>query len=72
VSVTFVFAENCAEHVPGQLIPAGLLVTVPVPVAVTVNGYVLFEKFAPTDSAPFMSILQPPVPEQAPVQPVKL
>jgi hypothetical protein len=41
VSVTDVPELNDAEHVPGQLMPAGLLVTVPVPVpaSVTVNVY---------------------------------
>jgi hypothetical protein len=37
VSVTCVFCGKLAEHVEGQLIPAGLLVIVPLPVAVTVN-----------------------------------
>ncbi len=35
--VTCVFGAKSAEHVPGQLIPAGLLVTVPVPVTATVR-----------------------------------
>lgn len=40
VSVTFVPLEKLALQVPGQLIPLGLLVTVPVPEAgeVTVNS----------------------------------
>jgi len=63
---------NWAEHVPGQVIPAGLLVIVPDPVAVTVSGYELAEKVAPTVLAPFMSTLQPAAPEQAPVHPAKL
>jgi phage tail protein X len=39
VSVTCVFCAKLALHVEGQLIPAGLLVTVPAPTAgaVTVN-----------------------------------
>jgi len=37
VSVTCVFGAKPAEQVPGQLIPAGLLVTVPVPVTATVT-----------------------------------
>jgi hypothetical protein len=37
VSVTCVLGAKSAEHVPGQLIPAGLLVTVPVPVTATVS-----------------------------------
>jgi hypothetical protein len=38
-SATWVFCAKLAEHVVGQLIPAGVLVTVPVPVpaAVTVS-----------------------------------
>jgi hypothetical protein len=53
------------------LIPAGLLVTVPVPEAgaVTVSGYVVVENFAPTVWAPVIVTLQLAVPEQAPVQP---
>ena len=35
VRVTFVPAGKLAAHVPGQVIPAGLLVTVPEPVTVT-------------------------------------
>ena len=37
VSVTFVFGAKPAVHVAGQLIPAGLLVTVPEPVRETVS-----------------------------------
>jgi hypothetical protein len=37
VSVTWAFCANAAEHVPGQVMPAGVLVTVPVPETVTVN-----------------------------------
>jgi hypothetical protein len=37
VSVTCVFGAKLAEHVPGQLTPAGLLTTVPVPVTATVR-----------------------------------
>jgi hypothetical protein len=37
VSVTWAFCANAAEHVPGQEMPAGVLVTVPVPETVTVN-----------------------------------
>src|SRR3954471_13573415 len=32
LSVTWVFSGNAAEHVAGQLVPGGVLVTVPVPV----------------------------------------
>jgi hypothetical protein len=37
LSVTWVFCRKLAEHVVGQLIPAGLLVTVPVPVPASVT-----------------------------------
>jgi hypothetical protein len=37
LSVTIVFCGNTSEHVPGQLIPAGLLVTLPDPDTATVN-----------------------------------
>jgi len=40
VSVTSLFCGKVAEHVVGQLIPAGLLVTVPVPVPATVTEMV--------------------------------
>ena len=70
--VTLVFGVNPAEHVPGQLIPAGPLVTVPDPVVATVSGYELAEKFAPTASAPFILTLQLAIPEQPPVHPAKV
>jgi hypothetical protein len=38
VSVTRVPLTKLAEHVAGQVIPAGLLVTAPVPVSPTVKG----------------------------------
>jgi multidrug efflux pump subunit AcrA (membrane-fusion protein) len=37
VKLTTVDGVNNAEHVPGQLIPVGLLVTVPVPVPAKVT-----------------------------------
>jgi len=37
LSVTWVFGVKLAEHVVGQLIPAGVLVTVPVPVPASVT-----------------------------------
>ncbi len=43
LSVTCVFCGKLAEHVAGQLIPAGLLVTVPVPVPAMVTDMVTFE-----------------------------
>ena len=72
MSETFVPDEKLAVHVPGQLIPAGLLVTVPVPDAVTVSAYEAAEKVAPTVSAPVISTMQPAVSEQAPLQPVNV
>jgi hypothetical protein len=67
-------AENPAAQVPGQLIPAGLLVTVPVPEAGggTVNWYVERENPAEAVSAAIMEMLQADVPEQAPLQPVNV
>jgi hypothetical protein len=71
VSVTFVPESKFDAQLPGQLIPAGLLVTVPVPEAgaVTLSGYVVVENFAPTVWELVMVTLQLAVPEQAPVQP---
>lgn len=59
-----------AEHVAPQLIPAGLLLTVPEPDTVTLTGLGAGAKFAPTDNAEFIVTAQAPVPEQAPDQPV--
>ena len=61
-------------QLPGQLIPAGLLVIVPVPAdgAVTVNAYEVVENFAPTVWALIILTLQLAVPEQAPVQPANV
>jgi len=61
-----------AEHVVGQLIPTGLLVTVPVPVpdTVTVNP-VPAVKVGVTDTAAFMVTVHVPVPVQPPLQPLK-
>src|SRR5512144_2854055 len=39
VNVTVVFAEKVLEHCLPQLIPFGLLVTIPLPVLVTVSAY---------------------------------
>ena len=59
-------------QVPGQLIPAGLLVTVPVPLpdVVTVNAAPVVNAAA-TLSAAVMVRLQVDVPEHAPLQPAK-
>ena len=72
VSVTCVFCGNAAEHVVGQLIPGGLLVTVPLPDPdiVTVNCSPGL-KAAPTVWSAVIETVQAPVPEQAPFQLVK-
>ena len=65
VKVTCVPLAKFAEHVAGQLIPAGALVTVPVPVpaAVTVNPkFGLTLKLAVTDVAAVIVNVQLPVP----------
>ena len=66
-----------ALQVAPQLIPAGALATVPVPVPLreTVSGNCVtgvMVNAASTLAAAFKVTLQLPVPEQAPVQPVKL
>ena len=51
-NVTWVLLAKLAEQVPGQLIPAGLLVTVPVPTPLRVTATVPNgEKVAVTDPA---------------------
>jgi hypothetical protein len=57
--------------------PAGLLVTVPLPfpVSLTSRVFVILDcsvKIAVTERAVTMDTMQAPVPEQAPVQPMKL
>jgi hypothetical protein len=72
VSVTCESAPNSPAHVPGQLIPAGVDVTVPAPLPVSRTS-----SFSPTANDPWMSkllvatITQEPNPEQSPDQPVK-
>ena len=72
IKVTTVLLVKFAVHVPGQLMPAGLLVTVPVPfpARVTVSGNSNL-KVAVTDSDALIVTEHVPVPEQAPLQPVK-
>jgi len=72
VKVTRVPLVKFAVHVPGQLMPAGPLVTVPVPfpARVTVSGNSNL-KVAVTDSDELRVTEHVPVPEQAPLQPVK-
>jgi hypothetical protein len=75
VSVIAVPLAKFAAHVVGQLIPAGLLVTVPppVPASVIVSEKPLLLKFAVTDSAAVNVIVQAPVPSHpAPVNPVNV
>lgn len=69
VSVTAALVATFALQVPGQLMP--LPATVPVPVTVTFTGKELGMKSALTDWAEFIVTEQAPVPEQAPLQPLK-
>lgn len=71
VSATCVFCGKAAEHVPGQLIPAGLLVTVPVPETLTVSGYAGLN-VAATAIAALTVTEQVPVPEHAPLHPLNV
>src|SRR5947208_11519601 len=74
VSVTAVPPAKLAEQVAPQLMPAGLLVTVPVPVPAfeTVSVEVWSEKVAVTVVAAEIVTVQVPVPAQPPpLQPVK-
>jgi hypothetical protein len=76
VRVTEVPPLKFAVHVLGQLIPAGALLTVPVPVpaTVTISGKAVEEtlKVAVTDLAAVMETEQAPTPEQAPLHPAKV
>ena len=65
-----VFGAKVAVHVPGQLIPVGLLVTVPVPDVETVNVSAALNAAA-TFSAAVIVTVHVVVPEQAPLQPAK-
>jgi hypothetical protein len=71
VSVIAVLVLKLAEQVAPQLIPAGALLTdpLPVPARVTFTGKVAGMKMALTDCAEFMVTEQAPVPAQAPAQP---
>ena len=70
VSETWEFAGKLALHVPGQLIPAGVLITVPEPVNATVNPKAAV-KLAVTLSFAAMVTLHALVPVQLPLQPLK-
>jgi hypothetical protein len=74
VKVTTVPLENEAEHLLPQAMPAGALVTVPVPLPdlVTVRLTVWSAKVAVTERAALIVTVQVPVPVQAPLQPVKV
>jgi hypothetical protein len=66
-----------AEHVVPQVMPAGELVTVPLPVPAFVTERAKVEpevvpKVAVTAVAAVMVTVQGPVPEQGPLQPAKL
>ena len=72
VRVTCVPCGKLAEHVAGQVIPAGLLATVPVPVGVIATLMPSpAVKVGVTLSAAAMVTVQELVPEQAPLQPPK-
>src|SRR5258706_3908322 len=79
VSVTIVPWLKLALQVAPQLMPAGVLATVPVPVPLRVTlsangggGAGPLLKFAVAVTAELIVRLQLPVPEQAPLQPVKV
>jgi phage tail protein X len=72
VSVTLVLSGKGAAHVPGQLMPAGLLVTVPVPTTVTERLAATWLKVAVTASSDVRVITHWPVPVHAPLHPVKV
>jgi len=69
-SVTCVPPPKLALHVDGQLIPVGVLVTVPLPVTLT-DKVAFCTKVAVTASAAFIVTVQPPLPVQAPLQLLK-
>ncbi len=73
VNVTRVLTAKSKEQVAPQLMPAGLLETVPepVPLFVTVKVKALIAKVAWTDLAASMVTWHVPLPVQAPLQPVK-
>jgi hypothetical protein len=76
VSVTTVPDTKLAEHTPGQLIEPGDELTVPVPVpavpTVSSNDGGAIVKVAVTVRAALIVTTQLPVPEHAPLHPVKL
>ena len=72
-NVTWVREIYVCEHVPGQLMKPSVLVTVPLP-ATEGRQHVLWARVKAAAAERFCVIvsLQEPVPEQAPLQPVKL
>jgi len=72
--VTLVPLGKFALQVPGQLMPVGVLATVPdpLPANVTDSGKVTVLKVAVTDCAALIVTVQLPVPVQAPLHPAKL
>jgi hypothetical protein len=76
LSVTWLFCGKVAEHVVGQLIPAGVLVTIPVPAPAKVTDMVkdvvtAAAKVAVTELAALRVMLQAALPVHAPLQPEK-
>jgi hypothetical protein len=69
---TVVPYENAAEHVPGQEMPAGELVTVPLPLTVTESVSGIAVNVALTLVGLYSVTWQAPVPEHEPDQPEKL
>ena len=61
-----------ALHVDGQLMPAGLLFTVPLPVTVIARVKFDCANVADTDCAEFIVTLQVPAPLQASPQPLNV
>lgn len=73
VRVTALPELKLAEQLAVQLMPAGLLTTVPEPLKVRFTGKGVRVKLAATDCAALMVTVQVPVPAQpAPLQPAKV
>jgi hypothetical protein len=72
VKVTAVPELKGALQVLPQFMPAGELVMLPLPGLVTLKRYGLWTKLAPTFLLEVIVSVQAPVPEQSPVQPVKV
>src|SRR5207237_1439302 len=71
VRLTCVPPAKLALHVAGQLMPPGELVTVPLPLSLTVIVTVLGTNNAVTPSVALKATVQLPVPLHAPLQPPK-